>query len=270
MPRETRSSLQIKIDAARRLVMWHCLSESTPYYLITEFPKSGGSWVGQMMAAYFDVPFPRNKNVSLLRRYPCVLHGHHKFSPHFKNVIYLVRDGRDTMVSSYFHELFDNERNPAWAVARFRAEHRFEDYNDVKGNLPAFIEYKFTKYASVMFTNSWSEFVVYVTDKNANVIKYEDLLLDAPATFGKAIGKIIGEEPDMDRIREICDRFSFAKQSNRKPGEEDRGSFLRKGIAGDWKNNFTRAACEMFDKYGGDALIAAGYEKDHSWVKLVD
>ena len=56
--------------------------------------------------------------------------------------------------------------------------------------------------------------------------------------------------------------------TKRNPGEEAK-SFIRKGIAGDWKNKFSPEACEMFNKYAGGALIKVGYEKDDSWVKNV-
>lgn len=61
--------------------------------------------------------------------------------------------------------------------------------------------------------------------------------------------------------------FSFAKQAGRKPSKEDKSSFLRKGTTGDWRNYFTPEAAEVFDHYCGDALIAAGYEPDRSWME---
>jgi hypothetical protein len=42
---------------------------------------------------------------------------------------------------------------------------------------------------------------------------------------------------------------------------------LRKGIAGDWKNNFSEEAKQVFHAYAGSELIKMGYEKDDSWVK---
>ncbi len=58
------------------------------------------------------------------------------------------------------------------------------------------------------------------------------------------------------------DKYSFSKQSKRKQGVEDPKSFLRKGIAGDWKNKFTKKSAKIFDYYAGDILISLGYEKD--------
>ena len=37
-------------------------------------------------------------------------------------------------------------------------------------------------------------------------------------------------------------------------------------MVGDWRNQFTREAREVFDRHAGEELILLGYEKDHSWV----
>jgi hypothetical protein len=61
-------------------------------------------------------------------------------------------------------------------------------------------------------------------------------------------------------------RHDFSRSAGRQAGQEDRGSFRRKGASGDWRNHFTREAGEVFDSYAGDALIDFGYETDRSWV----
>ena len=55
--------------------------------------------------------------------------------------------------------------------------------------------------------------------------------------------------------------------TGRRPGEEARGEFARKGVSGDWENHFTRAAAEVFDSYAGNALVELGYEQNSSWVE---
>lgn len=77
-------------------------------------------------------------------------------------------------------------------------------------------------------------------------------------------------QPNVKRAQFIIDDNSFAQQTGRNPGEESKSSFLRKGIAGDWRNHFTPEAAEIFDHYCGDALIATGYEPDRSWIDSLD
>jgi sulfotransferase family protein len=50
-------------------------------------------------------------------------------------------------------------------------------------------------------------------------------------------------------------------------GEENKRSFLRKGVVGDWRNQFSLEAREVFDRYAGEELILLGYEKDRKWVR---
>ena len=65
----------------------------------------------------------------------------------------------------------------------------------------------------------------------------------------------------------IAEEFSFERQADRRPGEEDRSSFLRKGLVGDWRNHFSQQARKTFDWYAGGELLLLGYERDRSWVK---
>lgn len=263
---EDRSHFSIRIDAVRRLILWHLFSSSTPYYLVSEFPKCGGSWVSQILSEYFDVPFPRNKNVSIFYRQSLLLHGHNLYNRRFANSVYVLRDGRDAIVSAYFHDLIPNNRNPSWATEKVRDELNFKELNDIKRNLPDFIEYKFERWSKSLFHFSWSDFVVSIISNNANYVKYEDMLIDTPAAMTSVIEKITGVGVDLEKLEAICKKFSFQQQVKRQPGQEDSSSFLRKGIAGDWKDKFSNKACEVFDKHAGEALILAGYENDHSWV----
>ena len=119
-----------------------------------------------------------------------------------------------------------------------------------------------------MFHFSWSEFVESIDYEQAVVVKYEDLLEDTVDACAKTVKQLTNQEVDYDRLRPIVEKYSFATQSTRKPGEEQRDSFLRKGIAGDWKEKFPPAARKVFDSFAGDALITAGYETDHQWVSM--
>ena len=70
----------------------------------------------------------------------------------------------------------------------------------------------------------------------------------------------------LNNANEIVEKYSFEKLSGRKQGQENNSKFLRKGIAGDWKNYFNKEARELFDFYAGAQLVKLGYEKDRSWA----
>lgn len=262
---DKRSAMAIKADALVRLVMWHTLSGKLPLFLVSEYPKSGGTWFSMMLAEYLDLPLPRNRCPGIRSS---VMHGHHLYSPSFRNAFCVLRDGRDVAVSSYFHTLFENERNNPRLVRITREAVPFNDYDNVKENLPAFIEYMFTDQSRGRFRFTWSEFIHSWMGKNdVAVVRYEDLLKDCAGTLYRAFTKVLGGEIDIDRLKEISDAHSFEKVSKRKRGQENTRSFLRKGVAGDWKEKFSRKACEVFDHYAGEELVLAGYETDREWVK---
>jgi len=267
---ENRSVMHIKIDGLIRLLMNNTLSGVLPLYLVTEYQKSGGTWVGQMLSEYLNLPFPRNRIPSLRSS---VLHGHIMPTPFLKNVLCVYRDGRDTVVSSYFHMLFESDKNSPHLVKKCRDDLRFSDYADVQANMPRFIEYLFTCHHKKTLLRwnqfTWSQFVDAWQPLNTASVKYENLIVDAAKEMKKAIEFLTGKPVDDSRLEEIVKKYSFENQTKRKPGQEDTKSFLRKGQAGDWKEKFNREAAEVFNYYAGKQLILLDYEPDDTWVKSI-
>jgi len=62
-------------------------------------------------------------------------------------------------------------------------------------------------------------------------------------------------------VAEVVQRNAFSVASGgRQPGEADPTSFVRKGIAGDWKNHFDEECNRLYCETAGEVLTAAGYE----------
>jgi hypothetical protein len=242
--------------------MVHLLSGVLPLYVVNEFPKSGGTWVGQMLGRALGVPFPRN-HFPVLR--PSIMHGHYLRLWGMKNVVVALRDGRDVMVSWYHQQLIPHEWNQL-QVQRSRRELKLEDYDDVYGNLPVFIEYAFTRPHDPSF--SWSDFVRrWHPRKEAVHVHYENLRRDTAGELRRVVLGLTGERLSLEEATAIAEEFSFERQAGRRPGEENKRSFLRKGVVGDWRNHFSPEAREVFDRYAGEELILLGYERDRAWVK---
>jgi len=254
------------LEGVYRQALLRLFSGVLPLYVINEYPKSGGSWVGQMLSEAIGIPFPRNT-------YPpfrsILMQGHfiHPFG--LRNVLVLWRDGRDVMVSWYHHCLFHHENAPprqAYLVERTRREFSVQDYEDVKLNLPRFIEYVFTEQKFPGFT--WSQFVrQWHGISLVNFAKYEDLRSCPVEELRRIVAELTGKSVGVQRAEQIVDRYSFERQSGRRPGQEKKSSFMRKGVVGDWKNHFNLEARRAFDYWAGDELILLGYEKDRSWVE---
>ena len=108
--KEIRSMIEQKntfwwflLNAVSRHFLVYFASSLFPLYVVTEYPKSGGTWVSQMLSEYFSVPFPRN---TLPKLRSSVMHGCYLYFPTMSNVFVVMRDGRDVMVSYYYHSLF--------------------------------------------------------------------------------------------------------------------------------------------------------------------
>ena len=63
----------------------------------------------------------------------------------------------------------------------------------------------------------------------------------------------------------IVKRHCFRLRTFLRFGRENVNSHFRKGVAGDWRNHFDDELKTRFKILYGDALIAAGYEKDLNW-----
>ncbi len=254
-----------------RAGMVRLLSGALPLYVVNEYPKSGGTWVGQMLGRALGVPFPRNR-FPVLRS--SIMHGHYLNPWGMKNVVVVWRDGRDVMTSWYHQRLFVHEWRNHPQVERARRDLAFRDYDDIYANLPAFIEYAFTEPRTRRLTwtdpsprFTWTDFVRrWRARKDAVHVRYEDLHRDAAGELRRILSELTGNSLAPEEAAAIAEEFSFERQSGRKSGEENKKSFLRKGVVGDWRSTFSPQAREVFDRHAGNELVLLGYEKDRSWV----
>ncbi|MHC4696111.1 MAG: sulfotransferase domain-containing protein [Planctomycetota bacterium] len=245
--------------------------ERFPFYYVVEYPKSGGSWLADMIADYLQIPRPQHYIFPL--GFPCVVHSHWHCDPRLKRVFYLHRDGRDAVVSMYFRVIRLLDHTPDQGLRRYvrkRLKSLFApgvDRTDIRSVLPGFID-DWAK-NPVSTRTSWAGHIREWAFGLPNVVRlsYEELLNDCAGTLSRVLPQHTNEEVDPERIAWTVEKFSFARQTGRKAGTEDRTSFKRKGVAGDWRNHFTRKAGEVFDQHCGDELVQLGYEKDRDWFR---
>jgi hypothetical protein len=251
-----------KLNGATRLLLASGAAKWGWFPLLNEYPKSGGSWMAQMLSVALDLRFPRNR---LPHAGSCLLHGHYQPTYIGTEVISVHRDGRDVMVSLYFHRIVGNEHSRSSVAQHAREAAGIADIADIKGNLPRFIE---ALVAGRLHPSlDWGRFVSawHGNPHVRAVTSYEAMQADAA-------GALITVMSALDRsitpthAAQIAGQFSFERQAQRKAGVENSKSYLRKGVVGDWRNHFTAEAAQIFDHHMGDALIALGYERNRDWV----
>lgn len=259
---ETRSNLSLKYSSAKSVFMWHFLNKRLPLVLVSEFPKSGGTWFCQMMSSALNIPFPRNTNPKFEE---CIMHGHFTYHNNFDKVLYVLRDGRDIMVSAFYYILKITPGANNTRAERFRKDLSIDSLENINELLPRFIEYFMENYTVLGKHTNWQDHIRQHSNNDKILhIKYEDLLVDSAGQLQKAL-EFLDRKPAKD-LNLIAEEFTFENQAKRKAGEENKSSFLRKGIAGDWKNKFNKESAEVFDFYAGDVLLSLGYEKDSNWT----
>ena len=249
-------------DVIKHAMVHHVPGFGPGKIVLTEHPKSGGTWVSQMLAEYLGMPSPRTR---LPTRRRCVVHGHYLYVDNANDTIVLWRDGRDVIVSHYYYHLFHRKTTmPAWAEQQ-RRQLDIKDPLDIQRYLPRYIEYCCTD--GPPFHMTWSSFIETWKNRSGCLKTSYEAMQESPRSEMEKILRYTSEH-DIDKVKlEACiAKYSFENVTGRKPGEENKYCFVRKGVVGDWKNHFSRAAREVFDYYAGWALIELGYETDRSWV----
>jgi hypothetical protein len=244
--------------------------ESFPFWYVCEYPKSGGTWLGHMLADYLDVPFPQSPLLPL--GMACVVHNHWPPHARMRRCLYLYRDGRDVMVSYYFYRLREcrSGRLPFERAMARRFERVFGPAyadTDPRRNMARYIELEMSRPRGSRL--NWPAHVAawcFPRREHVVYLAYEQLLAAPVATLARCLEELGAGPVDVARLRASVERYTFTRMAGRPPGHEDRSAFLRKGIAGDWVNYFTREAAAVFDHYAGDALIRLGYESDRRWL----
>jgi hypothetical protein len=188
-------------------------------------------------------------------------------------VIHIIRDGRDVAVSAVHHmwnyaidagghltvkpeEVATRDAYRENPVA-FRATGRsIFDENRLRNG----------------FAKSWFEMTAKAIEDGPSLlgenyveVRYEDLLMSPEEEVGRLL-RFLGADDSKETVRRCIEKASFESWTKgRERGQEESTAFLRKGVAGDWKNVFTGRDKEIFKEVTGDLLIRLGYEKDGDW-----
>ncbi len=226
--------------------------------------KSGTNWLCHLISDTLDIPILEPWKLNLPRLSPCV-HHMHRFIPLDsvrRRTIYMMRDGRDTMVSRYFHIIREG------GIAKKQLDKYLghsASAENIKNNMAKFIHFMQT--SSIATIDYRSHIEHWQKHKDTyTTLRYEDLLADPASEITRVITEVSNVEPDPDQVRKVVEKHDFSRLTNRKKGEEDVNSFIRKGVSGDWVNYFTPEAASAFDKYAGKLLLDIGYETDPDWA----
>lgn len=229
------------------------------------YPKSGTVWLCNLLAGYLNLPHPRNYRLPVAM--PSIVQAHWLPGRSRPRTIYIVRDGRDVMVSWYFREvkLSSTDRNP---LSARRRRGRFRDVlgpgadlDDVRGNLARFIRAELAQ--PLWMPASWPHHVRAWLDQPPDrlaVVRYEDLLISVVDTLTPALARLDGPV-NAGFLRLAEERFDFTSQRRSGGAGGESSPYLRHGVSGDWRAHFTEEAEDIFARAAGDVLARLGYPR---------
>jgi hypothetical protein len=224
---------------------------------IVGHPKSGNTWFQNLAAGVIhgvDPEYARDALIADLvpghrRRYykryskPMCFRSHHLPRPEYRRIVYLLRDGRDVMVS-YFHHL---------QAVRGREV----DFLRVVRGDDVIWPYKWHEHVEGWLANPYRAAMM--------IIKYEDLKTD-PVKELRRFCKFGGWERDDSLLSSVAQKGSFEKMLRKEviqgmdnPNWPRDKLFVRRGEVGSYLDEMPRHILEAFLHEAGDTLRKFGY-----------
>ena len=156
--------------------------------------------------------------------------------------IYIVRDIRDVIVSGWFFNLALNSEE---TLTLFKSLHYYGSNIAQKW---------VTELANTL------NFIKQINSQ-AMIIKYEDLWHEPEINTGRLLDFLDVENTD-ELVKSCLQKTDFSKLSGgRERGTENRESFYRKGVIGDWKKHLKHETLVEVEMYCGAMLDHLGYEQ---------
>jgi hypothetical protein len=191
----------------------------------------------------------------------------HSIYPDAK-LVYIVRDGRDVLISERFRNLVEESKFLKAEDKRIIEELRQDQTPFTNGTRSIFTESVIRRVAQGWITNlqETEEEGKRLFGEHYCSLRYEDLL-EHPLEELTRLWEFLGVKEIAPSLEQ---KLKAEMESN--PDEEwqakrneEIASFLPKGHAGNWERLFTPRDKSLFKEVAGEMLIKWKYEKDLNW-----
>lgn len=173
---------------------------------------------------------------------------------------HMIRDPRDIIVSGYFYHLWCDE---AWCISplsHLNDKTYRQSLLELSEEDGIQFELENEGAATIRAMGGWR-----FGNPDFIEVKYEELIAKEEEEFERIFNHYGFNRSVMKQALEVTKNCSFCSVAGRALGEEDRKSFLRKGLPGDWKNHFTAMHKGRFKELFPNVLQQLGYETDGHW-----
>jgi hypothetical protein len=236
---------------------------------IVSYPKSGNTWTRFLIANLLQldppvtlldmerlVPAVDGQTRGFFKRMPRprVIRDHGPFNPEYKNVIYIVRDPRDVVISAYNFSLKGAIIDESYPLATFTNEF-------VRGVRSEF--------------GSWGENVASWLATRGNsprflLLRYEDMLAETALELAR-IASFLGMQVSTDQLAEAVKQSSADNMRKLEKMHGDKWvqnknmkrkdiPFVRTAKAGGWQSILPKAAVAEMESAWGTLMSRLGYE----------
>ncbi len=183
-------------------------------------------------------------------------------------LVYIVRDGRDVLVSERFRNFVEESKFLSAEDKRIIADIRKDQTQFTNGSRSIFTETFIRRVAG-----GWVKNLQETEDEGRRLfgdhyfgMRYEDLLsisFDEMSKLWNFLGVKTVDPSLGEKIKaEMSSNPDEEWQAKRNEGI---ASFLPKGQAGNWSRLFTGKDKSIFKEVAGEMLVKWGYEKDLGW-----
>jgi hypothetical protein len=227
---------------------------------IVSYPRSGSTWLRTILAGIMDpirgfepevfnwiLPGVSGRRVSRIwkLRDPRIIHSHTTFRRGLPRVVYVVRDGRDVVISFYHY-----------TVTRAGLRVPFSEW--------------FNLYCKRWYGPRWHDNVEsWLTDgrkqlgKNLLVVKFEELKA-SPMAHVQEITDFLGLPANLGAVSDALEMASLEQAREREKREagpiaNPDASFYRGGRSGQWQDYMDEPIYRKFMQISGRAFHLAGY-----------
>jgi LPS sulfotransferase NodH len=182
-------------------------------------------------------------------------------------LIYIVRDGRDVLISERFRNLVEESKFLKVEDKQIVEELRRDQTQFINGRRSLFTESVIRRVAA-----GWVRNLQEIDEEGHRLfgekycsLRYEDLLAH-PFDEMQKLWTLLGVQAEAALETPVLDEMSSNPDEEwQTKRNEDIASFLPKGQAGNWRRLFTARDKVIFKEVAGDTLIKWRYEENKDW-----
>jgi hypothetical protein len=259
-PEAIRRGILLTVRTQLNLRIGHLLIDHRPDdAFLVSYPRSGNTWLRSMLvkvlapeegvsaafngAKLFGISL---RNTLRLRALPSprIIKSHTWYRSDIPRAVYLIRDGRDSLVSWYH-----------FAVTKLGRSESFADFFDV--------------YSRGGYGQRWQDNVggwLDAADQRPDdilIVRFEEMKKETVRLLGE-VTRFLGVPAGQQELEAAVEATSIDRlrvaEKERFPDRQGDQSAFRGGKTGQWRDLMTPDILERFMRQAGDTMRRAGYE----------